>query len=157
MTRHIHADLMIQAANDTTIRWQVNLNGEWENVNNAQVSWSFAHQYRQRPAAHPHQALMDIAKADPSIEWEYQFLANGRWYACVINEQELWVPEYQYRQKPAEPKMVDLWQWAVSDRGLIYSTQHFYHDEAELVGVCNPHQIICRIEGSKITVPEVSQ
>jgi hypothetical protein len=198
--RHIHADNICIAANDTSIEWQRMSNKDWANVGKSGSFTFFPDsEYRQRPAPHPHQALMDIAAADPDIYWEHRCSSSYDWMDCIPK----WIPEYeyrqkpaphphqsmmdianadpsiewevldpvsnkwmlarkyfmrnsQYRQKPAETKMVDMWQWAVRDHGLINSTQYFYHDEAELVGVYNPHQIICRIEGSKISV-EVSQ
>jgi len=153
MTRHIHADHMIAAANDTTI--------EFERLSERSVEWEWAGkcgefifypqcQYRQKP--HPHQAMIDQAAADPSIQW--QLLSGlGYWFDCTPG----WAPACEYRQKPAEPVMVDMWQWAVrrSDGDIIPST-YFYasQDDAEMY---LRKTAICRIEGSKITVPEVSQ
>jgi hypothetical protein len=150
-----HQAMMDQAEADPSIQWQLLSSDEvtWRDVS---PSWIGAIQYRQKPAPHPHQALIDQAWADHSIEWQHSSQGSD-WSDCLHLSGPQWHIGFNYRQKPTEPKMVEMWQWAVRDRGLIYSTQHFYRNEAELVGVCNPHQIICRIEGSKITVPEVSQ
>lgn len=156
MTRHIHADHIIAAAEDTTIQWQYKDGDEWWSCDFDGPSWSESYEYRQRPAPHPHQALMDIAAADPSIDWQYQSLADGCWYDCIPNMQQLWMAEYQYRQKPAEPKMVDLWQWAMrAGNGISISTSSWYYATKEDAEKSTGNRVVCRIEGSKITVPQV--
>jgi len=150
--RHIHADLMIAAANDTSIEWQAvgPLSREWIYTGKSGEFMFYPDsQYRQRPQPHPHQAMMDQAKADPSIEWQL-LTGLGCWIDCIPGWSESW----QYRQKP---KMVEMWQWAKLFRnGAIATSCLFYASkEAAQDGECEA--ILCRIEGSKITVPEVSQ
>jgi hypothetical protein len=157
MTRHIHADNIIVAANDTTIQWQFknHLLG-WAECCILGPTWRSDTEYRQRPAPHPHQALMDIAAADPSIEWQY--LERGSdWSDCLHLSGPQWHIGFNYRQKPAEPKMVDMWQWGFryQKTGPIFNSPYATTtDHAKfLIGA---NEILCRIEGSKITV-EVSR
>ena len=145
--RHIHADHMIAAANDTTIQWDVLDAGVWQEISSSSPLWWSHAQYRQRPTPHPHQAMMDQAKADPSIEWQL-LTGLGCWIDCIPGWSESW----QYRQRP---KMVDLWQWARKERGIILASTSYFADadeaQAAFQGI-----VLCRIEGSKISV-EVSQ
>jgi hypothetical protein len=156
MTRHIHADHIIAAANDTSTEWQrmSDINKDWANVGKSGSFTFFPDsEYRQRPAPHPHQAMIDQAKADPSIQWQVEIHALG-WMPKTASA---FIAEFKYRQKPAEPKMVDMWQFAQQSRdgswwasGDFYQTIEDAHDDS-------PENVFCRIEGSKITVPEVSQ
>ena len=98
------------------------------------------------PAPHIHKALMDEAKADPSIEWEMKY-KDQPWTSCL----PLWSAHYQYRKKP---KTVEMWKWAYK-RGTRYvETEHFYrtNKDADIAIQCD----CIKIEGSRITV-EVSQ
>jgi hypothetical protein len=153
--RHIHADNICIAANDTSIEWQRMSNKDWANVGKSGSFTFFPDsEYRQRPAPHPHQAMIDQAAADPSIVWQYR-RGGSDWQECSY-EGAAWDEDTEYRQKP---KMVDMWQWVVR---MMYSKQitftNFYATEAEAaIQVGKSGFIICRIEGSKITVPEVSQ
>jgi hypothetical protein len=150
--RHIHADHMIAAANDTSIQWeQLSSTGIW--IGDNAMYWWPKRKYRQKPSPHPHQALIDQATADPSIVWQIKDL-KGRWEDCYGNAH--FQVNCYYRQKPAEPKMVDMWLWAItSDCGDIY-TSDLFHSTKEDAQDYNTKNIICCIEGSKITV-EVSQ
>jgi hypothetical protein len=152
--RHIHADHMIAAANDISIEWQRLSYDNWANIGKSgQFTFYPESQYRQRPASHPHQAMIDQAKADPLIKWQLLSSDGVNWHDCSPS----WIGTMQYRQKPAEPKMVDMWLWAItSDCGDIY-TSDLFHSTKEDAQDYNTKNIICRIEGSKITVPEVSQ
>jgi hypothetical protein len=108
--RHIHADHMIAAANDTSIEWQRMSNKDWANVGK---SGSFT-----------------------------------------------FFPDSQYRQKPAEPKMVDMWQWVYRSKknSTVVITVAFFAMQTEAQNfVGGTQEILFRQEGSKITVPEVSQ
>ena len=158
MTRHIHADMMIQAANDTTILWD---REAWQQGGGTVwiptiPTWNEDCKYRQRPAAHPHQAMMDQAAADPSIQWQYKSLIDGDWCDCTVNRPS-WQSAYQYRQKPAEVVMVDMWQWVQRNgKGDVWAANEFYATK-EAADARTQHKIIGRIEGSKISVPMVSQ
>lgn len=152
MTRHIHADLMIQAANDTTIQWDWTYpteadSGNWFDIPGTPF-WEPSLIYRQRPAPHPHQALMDQAKADPSIKWQYKDI-TGQWLDVREVCLPLWTTYLEYRQKPV---MVDMWQWAYRGGDRVYATPEFYTTDRQP----NKAEILFRIEGSKISV-EVSQ
>jgi hypothetical protein len=209
MTRHVHADHMIAAANDTTIEWQVvsTLSREWIYTGKSGEFMFYPdEQYRQKPAPHPHLVMMGIAKDDPSIEWQFQnSIGLGLWLDC--KPEQLWFSNCQYRQKPhphqtlidqakadrsiewqlkrrgsdwqecdpwrlgdswdkyteyrqkpAEPKMVDLWQWAVKwpDNPVIFAMDEFFADAVCALKSRPGFIIVSRIEGSKISV-EVSQ
>jgi hypothetical protein len=152
--RHIHADHMIAAANDTTIEWQRLSYDTWANIGKSgDFTFYPESQYRQRPAPHPHQAMMDQAASDPSIEWQINDYFEG--WLDVFPE---FNPESEYRQKPAEPKMVDLWQWAVKwpDNPVIFAMDEFFADAVCALKSRPGFIIVSRIEGSKISV-EVSQ
>jgi hypothetical protein len=152
MTRHIHADLMIQAANDTRIEWQRMSYDNWANIGKSgQFTFYPESQYRQRPASHPHQHLIDQAEADPSIQWQVEIHTLG-WMPKTASA---FIAELKYRQKP---KMVDMYQWAVryDSCSPIYAGDNFYENEIDVKNDRPGFEIICRIEGSKITV-EVSQ
>lgn len=154
MTRHIHADHMIAAANDMSIEWQrmSDINKDWANVGKSgDFTFYPESQYRQRPAPHPHQAMIDQAKADPSIEWQYEDVA-GNWLDTVLKP-TIDSPN-EYRQKP---KMVDLWQWSFRSRvtGGIFASNE-YHADKPVDSLFQSSAPVCRIEGSKISV-EVSQ
>jgi hypothetical protein len=155
--RHIHADHMIAAANDTSIKWeQLSYDGIW--IGDNAMYWWPEREYRQKPAPHPHQAMIDQAKADPSIEWQHSSQGSD-WSDCLHLFGPQWHIGFNYRQKPAKPKMIDMWQWVVR---MMYSKQitftNFYATEAEAaIQVGKSGFIICRIEGSKITVPQVGK
>jgi len=91
---------------------------------------------------------------------ELQFRPYGPdWRDIPPGHSPSWNEEVEYRQKPAEPKMVDMWQWAAR---MVYSKQvtftNFYVNEAAAIDeVGGGGVILCSIEGSKITVPMVSQ
>lgn len=153
MTRHIHADHMIAAANDTGIEWEYfdRRDGTWTACGLVPC-WDMGTDYRQKPAPHPHQALMDMAAADPSIKWQMQIPNDGSWGDCDEETGPVWLENFKYRPKPAAPKMVDMYQWALKslDNGHIYVGSGFYESEpdANLKG----YVLVCRIEGSKISV-----
>jgi hypothetical protein len=150
--RHIHADHMIAAANDTSIKWeQLSSAGIW--IGDNAMYWWPEREYRQKPTQHPHQAMIDQEKDDPSIVWQL-LTGPGCWSDCIPG----WVESWQYRQKPAEPKMVYLWQWSFRSRvtGGIFASNE-YHADKPVDSLFNSSAPVCRIEGSKITVPEVSQ
>jgi hypothetical protein len=153
MTRHIHADHIITAANDTSIEWQVRLRGmDW--MPKSTPSWTAELEYRQKPAPHPHQALIDQAAADPSIEWQILSTDGVTWMNVVPG----WAVGCQYRQKP---KRVDMWQWAVACLSVpTYivrpSSAYFTNADEAKSYYGGEHEILCRIEGSKISV-EVSK
>lgn len=201
MTRHIHADLMIQAANDTSIEWQYKspeLNN-WSDCVDGIPAWNPKSEYRQKPTPHPHQSLMDQAKADPSIEWEWRH-ENSKWHSCFSAPS--WEEYFEYRQKPVPhphqammdiakadpsiqwqvlnpisrkwmlagkyfmknsqyrqtPKMVDLYQWAIrfDIDSPVFGSDEYAETEKEILSIWTNHEVLCRIEGSKISV-EVSQ
>lgn len=159
MTRHIHADLMLQAANDTTIQWDWTYpteadSGNWFDIPGTPF-WEPSLIYRQRPIPHSHQALIDQAKADPSIKWQ--------WKPDVTDDYQGWqdcgnTPSFykdnEYRQKPAELVMVDMWLWAYrhSLGGIFHGGRFMDEIEASMIF---GNELVCRIEGSKISV-EVS-
>jgi hypothetical protein len=157
MTRHTHADLIIQAANDTTIEWQRMSYDNWANIGKSgQFTFYPESQYRQRPTEHPHQAMIDQARADPSIEWQHSSQGSD-WSDCLHLSGPQWHIGFNYRQKPAEVVMVDMWKWAGrGNDGMVWDNGFFYATEEEAQSVVST-RILCRIEGSKITVPEVSQ
>jgi hypothetical protein len=98
---------------------------------------------------------MDQAKADPSIEW--QRMSNKDWANVGKSGSFTFFPDSQYRQKPAEQKMVDMWQWAYPyTESRVCATTNFYATKEDAEKAYG-NIILCRIEGSKITVPEVSQ
>jgi hypothetical protein len=152
--RHIHADNIIIAANDTSIEWQRMLYANWANIGKS-GSFTFYpdSQYRQKPAPHPHQAMIDQAAADPSIKWQFFNSLGEVWIATTPT----WIRTMQYRQEPAAPVMVDLWQWAFRycQNGPIFNSPYVATLE-EVSEILTCYSIICRIEGSKISV-EVSQ
>jgi hypothetical protein len=158
MTRHIHADHMIAAANDTSIEWQYTPKALelWNDCIDGIPAWHPESEYRQKPAPHPHQAMIDQAAADPSIVWQFED-GYGDWMDFTNGDLPLWSYAVKYRQKPDEPKMVDMWLWAIKhDCGDIYISDLFHRTKEDAQDY-NTKNIICRIEGSKITVPEVSQ
>jgi hypothetical protein len=148
--RHIHADHMITAANDTSIQWEAKTDsGDWCGVG-CEPAWVSNFEYRQKPSPHPHQAMIDQAKANPSIEWQILNPTGQVWCDVKIPH---WNVTEQYRQKQAEPKMVDLWQWAVRRKsdGDIWATTDFFATKED-AQYHSSSKIICRIEGSKISV-----
>jgi hypothetical protein len=155
--RHIHADHMIAAANDTTIEWErlaCNADGSFAWVYTL-PKWLQDSKYRQKPTPHPHQAMIDQAKADRSIEWQLKRRGSD-WQACdPWRLGDSWDKDTEYRQKP---KMVDMYQWAVryDSCSPIYAGDNFYENEIDVKNDRPGFEIICRIEGSKISV-EVSQ
>jgi hypothetical protein len=152
--RHIHADHMIAAANDTTIEWQRMSYDNWANIGKSgQFTFYPESQYRQRPSSHPHQAMMDVAKDDPSIEWQI-LIGDGVTWLTIPPGTCCWNKSEQYRQKPAEPKMVDMYQWAVryDSCSPIYAGDNFYENEIDVKNDRPGFEILCRIEGSKISV-----
>jgi hypothetical protein len=126
-----------------------NCSGVW--IYETDLSFSLPpSQYRIKPDPHPHQALMDEAKADPSIEWQYLGSSNT-WRDCCGGCE--WFRSSIYRKKP-KPKTVDMWQWAYkTESGRIRSTDMFYL-RGEDVTLAYRSSILCKIEGSKITVEE---
>jgi len=100
MARHVHAENIIIAANDTSIEWEVMATlDDWIDVGNY-PTWREDLEYRQKQVAHLHQSLIDQAKADPSIQWQLKWQhasdAGERW----IDVKPLWSLGCQYRQKP---------------------------------------------------------
>lgn len=106
---------------------------------------------------HIHADNICIAANDTSIEWQRMSNNNKDWANVGKSGSFTFFPDSEYRQKPAESKMVDMWLWAIKhDCGDIYISDRF-HSTKEDAQDYNTSNIICRIEGSKITVPEVSQ
>lgn len=109
MTRHIHADHIIAAANDTSIEWECKDatdtdSDAWLPTARNFPKWSVECVYRQKPKPHVHQALIDIANADPSIKWQVK--SFDEW--SDMDDHPTWVTSLEYRQKP---KLVKKWQW----------------------------------------------
>jgi hypothetical protein len=160
--RHIHADHMIAAANDTSIEWQAvgPLSREWIYTGKSGEFMFYPDsQYRQRPQPHPHQAMIDQAAADTLIEWQHSSQGSD-WSDCLHLSGPQWHIGFNYRQKPAEPKMVDMWQWVYRGKknSSVLITVAFFAMQTEAQNfVGGMHEILWRQEGSKITVPEVSQ
>ncbi len=69
MTRHVHADHIIAAANDTSIKWDCRPLGtdKWDKTFNPQ--WAPDYEYRQRPKA---KKTVDL------YLWAYKM--KGAWY-----------------------------------------------------------------------------
>jgi hypothetical protein len=157
--RHIHADKIIVAANDTSIKWQYTPKAMdiWNDCIDGIPAWHPESEYRQRPAPHPHQAMIDQAEADPSIQWQYADIGEAGWIDCQDGSHPNFWLERKYRQKPAESKMVDMWQWSFKSRvtGGIFASNE-YHADKPVDSLFNSSAPVCRIEGSKISV-EVSQ
>jgi hypothetical protein len=156
---HPHQAMMDQAKADPSIEWEYRLGGSsWQECASRGAAWDEDTEYRQRPTEHPHQAMIDQAAADPSIEWQFQnSIGLGLWLDCKPRHE--WFPTCEYRQKPAEPKMVDMWQWAMMlpyTKKIVASSFHATEDDV-YTEYDRAAPILCRIEGSKISVPEVSQ
>lgn len=209
MTRHKHADLIIQSVQDTTI--------EWEHKHDSDLSigwfsglgeppWEECNKFRQKPKRHIHQDLIDIAKADPSIKWQYysnlferwedcipewtptgvyrqktieqihqemmdqaavdpsikwqhrlrKAVNEGReqWYDCSVGDPLGWYKNREYRQKPVQAVTIDMWQWAIKyPTHSIKASPTFHACKADAQKYYSEHEIACRIDGSKITVP----
>jgi hypothetical protein len=107
--QHPHQAMINQAEADPSIKWQVWLNdcNCWSDLNEDNKMLPFStSKYRRKP--NPHQQLMDIAAADPSIEWEAK---NPEWmsyWGAIEGDKPKWLHHIEYRQKPAELKMVDM-------------------------------------------------
>jgi hypothetical protein len=106
---------------------------------------------------HIHADNICIAANDTSIEW--QRMSNKSWANVGKSGSFTFFPDSQYRQKPAEPVMVDMWQWAIRHGSDLppWATANYFSCKEDIEKVFPEHEIVCRIEGSKITVPEVSQ
>jgi hypothetical protein len=149
--RHIHADLMHRIAEDTSLKvFCEEPDGSWTYV---QIPAWYPHQeYKiEEPVKpHVHQALIDEAKADPSIEWQYRDDASMSWEDCSLVPS--WMKDTEYRKKP---KTVDMWQWAykVSGSPTPECSKGFYKS-VEDADRAIAGTLLCKIEGSKITVEE---
>jgi hypothetical protein len=93
---------MIAAANDTSIEWQAvgPLSREWIYTGKSGEFMFYPDsQYRQRPQPHPHQAMINQAYADPSIQWQHSS-QGSEWSDCLHLSGPQWHIGFNYRQKP---------------------------------------------------------
>jgi hypothetical protein len=174
MTRHKHADLIIQSVQDTTIEWQCRFPKQiWHDTLQPWPEWSQFMEYRQKPELHPHQLMIDEAQDDPSIEWQVLSEDGVTWlaahypmwhYHChyqrklnthihqVMIDQAAADPsiKWQHRLRDADIRRGDEW-YNCSDEDPIswYITREYRQKPAQAVTI-DMWQWALRIKGSVI-------
>jgi hypothetical protein len=102
----------------------------------------------------PHAELIKKWADDETMELEY-LSSSDKWEPAPNPH---WNEIALYREKPKEKKLVEMWQWALSNGATpekIVASQ-FYANTDFLRQEYKPDRwkIICKIEGSKIEVEE---
>lgn len=147
MTQHIHHDLIVQWAKDTTqVVELLCMNGKW--LIDPNPKWEPDCKYRIR---HKHQDLIDQKAARPELIVEAKDI-DGYWEAEPCSNLWWW-SEVEYRLVEPAKKKVKMWQWVVQQgTSAIISPQFFV--SAEDVTRSYKNKVIQRADWTEICVEE---
>lgn len=147
--KHIHHDLIVQWAADTTqvveFRYRKN---KWEKVAGS-PGWHTHAEYRLVEPRHKHQDLIDQKAARPELV--VQIMCDEKWLSIVGPN---WDSMYEYRLVEPAKKKVKMWQWVVEYTGRVTLTSYFYTTEKEAMNFWCGCKVIQRADWTEIEVDE---
>lgn len=146
MTKHIHHDLIVKWAADTTqVQYFFEPLQTWRD--DPFPAWHPNMQYRIR---HKHQDLIDQKAARPELIVHCSSTGNKAW-VVLNNSNPDWNPDLYYRLVEPAPKTVEMWQWVMQQGTSVNMSPRFFVS-AEDATRHYRNKVIQRADWTRITV-----